>query len=92
MSNKKRIRKLLLKKYKPSKKFNLPDRYLIIGYGRIFGITHQINKITQEYLDSLKNDTQEYFRKNYCNDPIIKNDICDAYKMYIETFPLAFPK
>lgn len=92
MSNKKRIRKLLLKKYKASKKFNLPNRYLIISSGRKYGLTHQINKITQEYLDSLKNNTQEYFRKNYCNDPIIKNDIYDSYKMYIETFPLAFPK
>lgn len=76
----------MLKKYKPSNKFHFLDQYLIIGYGRKSGLTHQINKITQEYLDSLKNiEPKEYFRKHYCQDPIIKDDICDAFRMYVES-------
>lgn len=85
MSNKKIIDKILLENYKY-------NQYLIIGYGRKIGIRHQIIQIEEEYLNSLKKFSKADYKREYCNNPIISNDMADSFRMYIETFPLAFPK
>ncbi|WP_312390837.1 hypothetical protein [Chryseobacterium sp.] len=92
MSNKKRIRKLIKAKYKPSRKtrWNWFLQYMARGIpvntGRVRGKNDFINKINKEYLKQLQTTSRADFQRDYMNYPIPTDEAQEI--RYISEKPL----
>lgn len=95
MRNKKRIRKLIQAKYKPSRKdrWNWFLKYLAkrtpSNTARAWGKTDFINKINKEYLIQLQTTSRTDFQRKYMNYPIDPIEIDGTEEIrYISEKPL----